>query len=46
MNSGETAALDIRPVWRYAVDKAASDNRCHLVYFDPVRVYTKFGGDA
>jgi len=25
MNGGETAALDIRPAWRYVVDKAASD---------------------
>ncbi len=44
-----TAALDIRPVWRYAVDKAASDSRCHLenriLFCSGLEVYTKFGGD-
>ena len=50
MNGGETAALDIRPVWRYIVDKAASDwadatLQNMSLFCCGLEVYTEFGGD-
>ena len=50
MNGGETAALDIRPVWRYVVDKVASDPadatlQNMSLFCCGLEVYTEFGGD-
>ena len=50
MNGGEAAALDIRPVWRYVVDKAASDwtdaaLQNMFLFCCGAGVYTEFGGD-